>query len=305
MKKLIAALLLICCLQANSQHVTGYWYGTANIPGLESSNNYLVELIVKQNNTAVQAVLNYYFRNTFRSYKINGNYNSLTRELSLANIPLPYFGSTDKMEVDCLMDFLATLRVAKAGSNLSGWFIGKERYKYTCPDISFDLRLNQDAGNQDSILLALRNFKETFQVWKPTANDTLSTNIIARPVVNYVVTNQFKERDSEVAKEIIVDSDSIKVDFYDNGDIDGDSISIFFNNKLIAFNRILSTKAIHFDIRLDSAHEVNEISMFADNLGSIPPNTALMLVSDGKQRHEIRLSSNLKKNAVVRVRRRK
>jgi hypothetical protein len=305
MKKIFILLLLISCLQASSQKVAGYWYGTGNVANGGSANNYLVEMIVKQNNTSVEAILNYYFRNSFRSYKINGAYNSSTRELKLFNIALPYFGSTDKMEVDCIMDFIATHRVAKAGSNLLGRFVGREQYKYTCPDIVFDLRLNEEAGNQDSILVALRNYKETYQLWRPTATDTLTTNIIARPVVNYVVNREYKEREKEVAKEIIVEGDSVRVDFYDNGDIDGDSISVFYNDQLLTFNRLLSTRAIHFDIKLDTTKEVNEITMFADNLGRIPPNTALMLLYDGKQRHEVRLSSNLQKNATVRLRRKK
>jgi hypothetical protein len=304
MKKLIALFLIAASLNAPAQNIVGYWYGTANVPN-NVGNNYLVELILKQDKTAVQGILNYYFRNTFRSYKINGNYNSLTRELSFYNLAIPYFGSTEKLEVDCMMDFIATHRVAKAGSNLLGRFTGKEQYKYTCPDIIFDFALNKDAGNQDSILTALRNFKETYQVWRPTAADTLVTNIITRPVVNYVVAREYTKRENEVVQDIVVDTDSIQVDFYDNGDIDGDSISIFFNNKLIAFNRILSTRSIHFDMKLDSTLEVNEITMFADNLGSIPPNTALMMVYDGKQRHEVRLSSNLQKNATVRIRQKK
>jgi hypothetical protein len=43
--------------------------------------------------------------------------------------------------------------------------------------------------------------------------------------------------------------------------------------------------------------------MHANNLGAIAPNTALMLVYDGKKRSEIRLSSNLEKTAAVRFRR--
>jgi len=97
----------------------------------------------------------------------------------------------------------------------------------------------------------------------------------------------------------------VQVDFYDNGEIDGDSISVFFNKQLIAFNRILSTRSIHIDLALDSKKEINELSMFADNLGSIPPNTALMVVSDGKRKYEVRLSSNFEKNATVRIRRKK
>jgi len=104
---------------------------------------------------------------------------------------------------------------------------------------------------------------------------------------------------------LIVESDSLNIDFYDNGEVDGDSISVFLNDKLIAFNRILTTKSVHFDIPLDPTKEVNEITMFADNLGSIPPNTALMIVNDGKKRYEVRLTSNLEKSATIKIRKKK
>jgi hypothetical protein len=42
--------------------------------------------------------------------------------------------------------------------------------------------------------------------------------------------------------------------------------------------------------------------MYADNLGSIPPNTALMTVSSGRDKYEVRLSASDKKNAAVRFR---
>jgi hypothetical protein len=305
MKNIIITLALFCSLSLQAQNIVGYWYGTANVKNGSSANNYLVELILKQDKTNVHGVINYYFRNTFRSFKLNGNYNSSSRQLNAYNIPVTYFASTGVMEVDCAMDLNATLRVAKTGSNLNGKFIGKPAYRNVCPEIFFDLKLNKDL-DQDSILLALRQFKETYQVWRPSGADTLiSATIINRPVTNYVVTNQFKEREKEVSSEIMVESDSLQVDFYDNGEVDGDSISIFYNDKLIAFNRILSAKAIHFTVGLDTTREVNEITMFADNLGSIPPNTALMLVYDGKKRYETRLTSTLRKNASVLIRRKK
>lgn len=306
MKKILLLLLLAAATCANAQKVVGYWYGSANVATGTSANNYLVELILKQNSSSVQGVLNYYFRNTFRSIKINGDYNSLTRQLSLYNIPVPYFGSTSDLQVDCQMDFVATLRAAKAGSNLLGRFIGKENYKYTCPDIVFNLKLNTDAGNQDSVLTALRNFKETYQLWTPSATDTLvATTVQQRTIQNIVVNKEYKKRENEVQNEIEVNSDSISVNFYDNGEIDGDSISVFFNDKLLGANLMLSTKAIHMDIKLDTTKKVNVLSMFANNLGSIPPNTALMLVYDGSKRYEIRLSSDLEKNATVRIKRKK
>jgi hypothetical protein len=210
------------------------------------------------------------------------------------------------MEVDCVMDFRAMHREAKAGSNLSGKFYARDAYKYTCGNLVFDLKLNKDAGNQDSILTALRNFKETFQVWSPSSTDTLVAAVVQqRPIQNIVVNNEYKERAIDVQKEIEVDSDSISVDLYDNGEVDGDSVSVFFNDKLFGANLKLSTRSIHLKIGLDPAAEANTLSMFANNLGSIPPNTALMLISDGKKRYEVRLSSNLEKSAAVKIKRKK
>jgi hypothetical protein len=224
----------------------------------------------------------------------------------LFNIPVPYYGSTEQLQVDCSMDLVATHRIAKAGSNLSGRFIGKEAYKYTCPDIVFDLKLNKDAGNQDSVLNALRNFKETYQVWTPSATDTLvAATVQQRKVENIVINNEYKEREKVVQNEIEVASDSLQVDLYDNGEIDGDSISVFFNDQLLGANLKLSTKSVHLNLKLDSTKEFNQLSMFANNLGSIPPNTALMLVYDGKKRYEIRLSSSLEKTATIQIKRKK
>jgi len=306
MKKTFLLILVLISLNAYSQSVSGYWYGSAYVKANSSTNNYLVELILHQNKTQVKGIINYYFKRSYRSLKVNGNYDSRTRELSLFNVPLTYHGSLEDMEVDCIMDFLATLRVSKASSNIIGTFRGKPGYQNTCADVNFNLKFNADISKEDSIMQAIKLYKETYQAWKPTYEDTLvAVNIVPRKVVNYVIDEEYKKRENVVANEITVASDSLKVDFYDNGEIDGDSISIFYNNQLIAFNRILSTKSVHFDIGLDTTKEVNEISMFADNLGAIPPNTALMVVSDGKKRYEIRMASSLEKNATLKIRRKK
>lgn len=304
MKKLTLLILLCVSMHGFAQNVVGYWYGTASVTNGGSANNYLVELILKQNGGAVDGIVNYYFKNTFRSFKTSGSFNTNSRELSLFNIPVTYFGSTAQMEVDCPMDLVAQLRVAKAGSNLAGSFVSKGAYKHTCPSINFNIKLNKDADNQDSILTALRQFKETYQVWSPSAADTLvAATVIQRPITNYVVANQYKERQKEVAQVIEVESDSLSIDFYDNGEIDGDSISIFYNDKLLASSQKLSARSIHLKVAVDSTKDYNEVTMFADNLGSIPPNTALMLVSDGRKRYEVRLSSSLQKSGTVRIKR--
>jgi hypothetical protein len=306
MKKILVLAALFFSLHSSSQSVFGYWYGRGNIKSASSANNYLVELILQPERGAVKGILNYYFKNTFRSIQVKGNYNSSSRQLVLYNIPVTYHGSLNNMEVDCIMTLQATLRVAKAESKLAGAFQGQPEYRYTCPDITFNLALNADISKQDSVLKALREYKEMNQVWKPSAFDTLvSVNVVQRKVINYVVENQFKERENIITNEIEVNSDTLKVDFYDNGEIDGDSISVFFNTQLLAFSQRLSSRSIHFDLALDTTRQFNDLSMFADNLGSIPPNTALMIITDGKNQHEIRLSSSLDKNATIRIKRKR
>jgi len=307
MKKPLLIICLLFTLQLFSQSPTGYWYGAANVKLRNTTySNYLVELILEQDKNNVKGVLNYFFKNTYRSIPIRGTYNASTRLLYISNIPVSYYGSYYNRDVDCAMNLAATLRVSQVNSVLKGSFLSKPEYKYTCPEILFTLTLNTDALRQDSVMNAIKVLKETFQVWRPSETDTVAAvKIQPRNVVNYVVSNQYKERENVVTDELTVEADSIKVDFYDNGEIDGDSISVFLNDKLIAFNRILSTKSVHFDITLDSTKEINDLTMFADNLGSIPPNTALMIVNDGKKRYEVRLTSNLEKNATIRIKKKK
>lgn len=306
MKKPFLLIALFFTIEVFSQSATGYWYGAANVKLRNTYSNYLVELILEQDHNNVKGVLNYFFKNTYRSIPIRGTYNSTTRLVYISNIPVSYYGSYYNRDVDCAMNLAATLRVSQVNSVLKGSFISKPEYKYTCPEILFTLTLNTDQLKQDSVMNAIKVLKETFQVWRPSETDTVAAvNIQPRNVVNYVVSNQYKEREKVVADELAVDSDTLKVDFYDNGEIDGDSISVFYNDKLIAFNRILSTRSVHFDIPLDSTKEINEITMFADNLGAIPPNTALMIVNDGKKRYELRLTSNFEKNATIRIKKKK
>jgi hypothetical protein len=306
MRKLLFIFLLFSVFQSNAQSVFGYWYGYANVKSKSSTNNYLVELVLNPEKGYVSGVMNYYFKNTYRSLKIKGNYDVKTRVLSLYDIPLTYHGSLSNMEVDCIMNMRATLRVSQAGSNLIGSFVSLPQFKYTCVDVNFNLLLNADISKKDSVLTAIKNFKETNQLWRPTYTDTMeAVTVVPHNVINYVIEKEMPNRTNEIVNELEVESDSVKVDFYDNGEIDGDSIAVFFNSKLVAYHLKLSTRSIHFKLGLDKSLAANELTMFAENLGSIPPNTALMIVDDGKKQYPIRLSSSLEKNASIRIKRKR
>jgi hypothetical protein len=111
-----------------------------------------------------------------------------------------------------------------------------------------------------------------------------------------------KQRQNELFETITTSAREINISFYDNGEIDGDTISVYDNNRLLVKNKGLSAKPINLTIQLDENELEHEIVMVAQNLGSIPPNTALMIVQAGDQRYTVRLSSTEQKNAMVRFR---
>jgi hypothetical protein len=110
----------------------------------------------------------------------------------------------------------------------------------------------------------------------------------------------FEKRNNNLIKTIEIENETFKVDLYDNGDIDGDTISLFFNGRLLLSNKRLSDKPISLTLNANDNQNVNELVMYAENLGSIPPNTALMIVTDGNNRYEVRLTSDLEKSGAIR-----
>src|SRR5690606_23197590 len=104
-----------------------------------------------------------------------------------------------------------------------------------------------------------------------------------------------QQREIIIVNEIEVRSKTIEVRFYDNGTVDGDIISIYFNNELIQQRQALTSSPIRFTLQLKEGQD-NIIAMYAENLGTIPPNTALMVVDDGINIIRIPLESNMQQS---------
>ena len=98
---------------------------------------------------------------------------------------------------------------------------------------------------------------------------------------------------------LTVDTRQIILDVYDNGTIDGDTVSIFYNGRLLVGHKRLSEEPLTIHLDLDQTSDVHELTMYAENLGSIPPNTALIVVKAGKKRYELHSSASLTENAVL------
>lgn len=122
---------------------------------------------------------------------------------------------------------------------------------------------------------------------------------IEKPAASNNPVSGFKLRRKDIIKTIPISHETFKIDFYDNGEIDGDSVSVFYNGKIVLSHQRLSDKPISLKLDLDDDTEENLVTMYAENLGAIPPNTALMIVTDGDKRYEVRITSDTEKSGSV------
>jgi len=107
-----------------------------------------------------------------------------------------------------------------------------------------------------------------------------------------------KKRQTELAKVFLLDSADVKVDFYDNGVVDGDSVSVFLDNQVIISKKGLSLTPVTATFTLAPSKEY-ELTVFAESMGSISPTTALVVITCGAKRYEILISSNEEKNSSI------
>lgn len=149
-----------------------------------------------------------------------------------------------------------------------------------------DIRIYNRALNDEEIFALCAD-----SIKKPEKIDTLP---LVKPVI------ELEKRKNELVKEITVDNDSLSVTLYDNAEIDGDSITLIYNDKILTTHQRLTDKPLTFWIKISrGANSRNELVMYAENLGSIPPNTALMVIYDGKKRYELNIKSTEKTNGSV------
>ena len=115
-----------------------------------------------------------------------------------------------------------------------------------------------------------------------------------------IVLTRIRESAFKEIPEIKVDTGTIKLNFYDNAEIDGDSITVKVDNNVVLSHQRLSAKPLTAYIKIDLHNTFHEVEMIAENLGSIPPNTAVLIITAGEKHHRLSLNSTEIKSARVR-----
>ncbi len=311
-KSIVLVVLLFASypFMAQAQTVKGKWYGIGFIEVAQSTNSYLCELNLQQNGSTVTGEFNYYFRNGFFSNPIKGTFSADNRYLLIQLVPVMYNRNTNTLTgVDCPMHGEFTLKIARTQTTLGGNFLSDDLHKYTCSPlkITFKKQPDDEPSLKERVAkMAKDDYLEADTVL-PVAlatKDTLTKPESPLAKIEPDAIRQAHMRNNQIVRVLELSEDSVKVDLYDNGELDYDTVTVFYNQKLVKYKQMLDTrKPIEFYLHLDSAEANNELVMFAENLGRIPPNSAIMIVTDKGHRYEVSLTSDYLKNAAVRLRR--
>jgi hypothetical protein len=114
---------------------------------------------------------------------------------------------------------------------------------------------------------------------------------------------EIEKRVTKSDQSFYFETDSLLLTLYDNGEVDGDTVTVLMNGNIIFSKVGLTTKANSKTIYIASDMDSVKLVMYAESLGDIPPNSGLMVVTDGKKQYDVRFSADLKTNSAIVFRR--
>ena len=320
------AFAFIFCAEARSQMITGVWQGRINKQKVE------VKIILKGDSLTGTA---YYYQSpsNYRRYSIKGYFDGPNNEavwwddeLLDENLSRIAIASPGKMELISRADFdcpgVGIMKLdghcsSRDDENKSKGEVHIKKVDNPLFRDEWDHVIdNFTAGTNnpyyiDSIETITRRPPEPTPLVKDkplpaaTVPHTVSLPPAEEkreqpPVRSLSIEEKFAQRHKVPVLEIPVLGDSIELHFYDNAEIDGDSISLFLNEQLIFRHIFLTDKPFIVKLPVNELEASNELVMVAENLGSIPPNTSFMVALVAGQRYEVRLESTEGSSAMIR-----
>jgi hypothetical protein len=279
MRFFLVFLLLAFSGAAMAQNLAGIWRGKRTQVSGGCFPEYFIELHVTYAGSNIMILgnaYNYYDKDRYTKINFTGRYNPATKRMVIIeNLVLQF--NVPSHCIPCIKTYDLNYTKNDSVEAFIGEWKGHEMGNNNiCPPGR--IQLNRETSSIFPV--------DVFQ------SDTL--NKIQKSL-------NLADREKEVIKELVFDTSQIKIDIYDNAEIDDDTVSVFLNNTLLLYKKRLTATALSLQVTAYPNTDY-ELMMYADNLGKIPPNTSLMIITAGTKRYELRISSSEKKSAVVRFR---
>jgi hypothetical protein len=337
MKNLFTAFLICLSVFCSAQKISGFYSGTLFNDSTKMTQRYELALNEYRGKIYGYSYVTFIKNDTFyygiRKIKANIVGDSLIVEddkMIINNFPEPPAKRVGR-----------TITIPLKGQdslvNISGtWKTNQTKKYYSVPGI-IEMNRSTDSSNSPLIahlkelkLIASENtqvtdtkvaetkVKETKvkekDVTEPSATETtvkvkekktkVKTETVAPPAKPEVVKLSYDQRKNKLMQTVVANSDSLVLSFYDNGVVDGDSISVYLNNQPVITNSRLAATATRKTIYVGGLVEMN-LLLVAENLGSLPPNTGLLMIKDGEAVYQVNFSADMQTNALIVIRRKK
>ena len=256
-------------LVVSAQDISGVWVGNYKPTLFAATPEKLVVEIFVYNDSLITGASHLYYKNDqYEHYKIYGVFKKKESTIHFSE-DSTIAVKLGPMDENCLGNY--TMKLTSTGNllEMKGRWEDNSTALFHCPSTG---------------------------VWleKEVDEDTRQTK--ASP------TDKNLERRSDIQSLVEIsnaEKDSILIELYDNGIIDNDSASIYLDDSLLLHKQFVSNKPISLYISLDKQRPLSKLKLAAENLGSIPPCTVLMVIKTKKKRYEVNLSSNFSSNGVV------
>jgi hypothetical protein len=264
----LGALLLWCSPPLNAQNINGIWKGSLQMEPGGCFATYNIELQIEVSGKKIKGI-SYHYTDTsnyvkerFEGEFTEGNIEFKEIEIVSFRVPSNCIPCIKKYELRYYKGYLNNLQEEQLRGSFSGLLNGTNTL---CP--SGAIILSRISKSEFTSATALRLIDDG----------------------------------EKTVKEIFVDTGLIQIDFYDNGNIDGDIISVYLNDSTAISHKAISDKPVSITVNITENNPVQELKMKGENSGSIPPNSALMIITSKKNRYSLYLNAHKTNASIVRL----
>jgi hypothetical protein len=326
MKNLILTFILILSFKAQSQVVSGLYAGTLYNDTTKMLQRYEVALSEYRGKITGYSYTTFIANDTFY-YGIR-NISVVKKEGQLiiedGKMIVNNFPESPAKGVRRISTIPLNALETDTITTLSGrWHTTKTKEYYSVPG-SVDMKRDNDSS-QSALISHLRELKILGPEYAASRTEAIAVNnqpaekpkrstptVVAKEAsakpatVNAIASTTpipYTQRKENVIENLSITADSLTISFYDNGVVDGDSISVYLNGENVLDNAKLTAAAIKKTVPVKVTNGELRLVLVAESLGTLPPNTGLLIIQDGTNKYNIRFSADLQTNAAIILRR--
>lgn len=300
MKRIFFVIVTLLSLSAGSQTISGLYSGTLYNDTTKLLQQYQLALSEYRGKITGYSYTTFVLNDTFyygiRSIKALVKDEKLFVEddkMLVNNFPEAPAKGVKRLTVISLAPEQDTI------TSLSGRWETNRTKKWLPVTGSVDLKRDNDSS-QSALIGHLKELNIITSNNQTTAvNENKEIVKITAPHIIVAAPLPYGERSTKILETITTSSDSVTLFFYDNGVVDGDVISVYINEEKLISNARLTESAFKKTILFSALTGDVEIILVAENMGSLPPNTGLLIVHDGTVKYNLNFSADFQTNAGI------